>query len=71
MTIEDWYNQVPDLNLRKRLSELIDRRSREEEIDSLVGAIGGGFTWTKTPEGSQYWKNIIFRYRDFKPKSVI
>jgi hypothetical protein len=31
----------------------------DEMVDNLNNAIGAGFLWCRTPEGSAYWKGVF------------
>lgn len=56
-TIKDWLNTIADKEIRERA--LRNCTSYDfTPVDSLAEAIIGGFVWSSTPEGNDYWSNI-------------
>lgn len=43
-------------NLPPKLKELALERMKENRSD--CSSLGGAFTWSKTPEGGDFWNNI-------------
>ena len=45
--------------------------SREDyDINDHIGNIGGGFTWSDTPEGQDYWSNLNTLWSEYEFKSA-
>ena len=63
-TRREWYNDLPRTHKFKAIknTEAAEDEGEEpprldQEEHSLNAAIGGGFIWSKTPEGANFWIN--------------
>lgn len=56
-TIKEWYADLPTDVKEKALSNLRNDAGEVMTID-LFDAICQGFTWSLTPEGHEYWRDI-------------
>ena len=62
-TILEWLNQLPEPYKSQAIENTKndDPFSGNEIVDSLWKAIDGGFLWSSTPQGSDYWFEITAR----------
>lgn len=44
---------------------------RNYKFSSVSAALYGAFVWSKTPEGSRYWKNKYFQYLEIENRSKV
>lgn len=57
-TIKEWFESIEDETIReKALANLINDMSEIPE-KSLSEALVGSFSWTKSPEGFNYWYSV-------------
>jgi len=56
-TAKEWFEQLPEPYRRQAIENC---RAKGEE-DSLSEAIFGGFVWTLTPQGDEYWRDVKLR----------
>lgn len=77
-TRKQWFDSVPDLNIRemlyRRTEEWVSVRSGARLDKSLEGkeknfsfCLMGSFDWNRTSEGHIFWNKIQSHYRNLKP----
>lgn len=59
--VKDWYNDLPN-DIREKALANTSKDMLETVDDSLVEALSGGFTWSSTEEGHDYWESIVDEY---------
>lgn len=69
-TINEWFYNLNNSVRAKALKNMDDQLiSGEQKCKSLREAINGAFTWSRTPEGAQYWSELYGRVLD-SPDSI-
>jgi hypothetical protein len=59
-TVKQWFELTGEPLKTKLLHNLeCEPQNQNSPADSLYDAIGGGFTWAGTPEGREYWGNVV------------
>lgn len=68
-TVEQWYNSVPDLNVREKLFTNVEPHVlRDSSTEDLPDAICEGFTLRNSPEGYDYWLDMMDKLNFLKIK---
>ena len=59
-TVLQWFQQLPEQIKLQAIANTLPQRLEPKE-PSLVAAIAGAFSWSSTPQGSDYWFEIKAR----------
>lgn len=57
-TIREWLELIPFDRARKEAIENLHIRNNDIIAKGLVSALYGAFTWSDSPQGSDYWSNV-------------
>jgi len=72
-SIVNWYKELNSPEREQALANC-DKSKLTNEVHALYQAINDGFTWSSTPEGSDYWSNLYYKVHDnqyeFKKEGV-
>lgn len=64
-TINEWFYNLNNSVRAKALKNMDDQLiSGEQKCGSLSGSLNRAFTWSRTPEGTQYWSGLYGRVSD-------
>ena len=71
---ESWISKVLDDNI---ISLMLHRQLEQGNFKDLLvfeknpnaGRLNKGFTWSKAPEGHEYWENIMDKVTNYKQKN--
>lgn len=66
-TQTQWWNSVPDLNVRKNLLSNSKKTLIECHWD-FKDILSNSFDWSSTEEGTDYWILVYYRYQHLKIK---
>jgi len=64
MKRKDYYNLLPT-EIKERAYANTEEGMLNLEIENVIAAIAGGFSWKETPEGFEYWADIHEAIDDF------
>lgn len=69
-TRQEWFNKQPK-KIQKQFKENCETLNYHNFFDGWINddnppttGIGGAFTWIRSKEGHEYWKNINDKYYD-------
>jgi len=57
--ITEWFKEIKDPDIAaKAFNNFWNEESKDELVGSVFSAICYGFTWSKTPEGKDFWSHL-------------
>jgi hypothetical protein len=61
-TTKEWFDTIPDPEIRERALANIDENAKDEKEPSLVLALTNGLYWKNPEEGLQFWTDMIYTF---------
>jgi hypothetical protein len=62
-TIREWLEELPEPHRTQAINNAEKYDMIDISVDSLIDAIGQGFIWRESPEGGNYWVDLIIKLK--------